>query len=282
MWDRYQQDLRRAVRKSSGREKGLLVANYEAEREIYGTSSLTLSTLREGVKDIGPPDQARQFHTTLEAQERLSVYITNIQTRYLQLRERLTFLYGIFFVLKQYQFEENLLNDISGGRGKRATALRQRIVSNSHRLLLGDITLDEEGEYVHVRVSDTGKEVAFKTIETIQDKTLLLKTKIEVARGFMEETAIHLKAYEAYLDGIEGELRELIRSAQRLLYDVDSDSWEEFREFLAQGDDDFLRLIEALPDYDALAIDEDAYCEEEDVLLSDGEWCRRRQFLSEL
>ena len=56
-----------------------------------------------------------------------------------------------------------------------------------------------------------------------------------------------------------------------LLYDVDSDSWQEMREFLAQCDDDFLRLIEALPDYDALAIDEDAYRKEEEILLSDGE-----------
>ena len=63
MWDSYRRDLRRAVRTSPGREKGLLVANYEAEREIYGTTSLTPSTLREGVKDIGPPDEARQFHT---------------------------------------------------------------------------------------------------------------------------------------------------------------------------------------------------------------------------
>ena len=270
MWDSYRRDLRRAVRASPGREKGLLVANYEAEREIYGTTSLTPSTLREGVKDIGSLVEARQFHTTLEAQERLSVYLSNVQTRYLQLREQLAYLTGTFFVLKQYQFEENLLNDISWGRGKRAAALRQRIVSNSHRLLLGDITLDEEGEYVHVRVSDTGKDVAFKKIDAIRDQALHLKTKIEVARGFMDESAIHLKAYEDYLNGIEGELRELIRSAQCLLYDVESDSWEEFREFLAQGDDDFLRLIEALPDYDALAISEDAYRKEEDILLSDG------------
>jgi hypothetical protein len=173
--------------------------------------------------------------------------------------------------LKQYQFDENLLNDISGGSGKRAAALRQRIVSNSHRLLLGDITLGEEGEYVHVGVSDTGKEVAFKTIATIRDQALHLKTKTEVARGFMDESAIHLKAYEAYFDGIEEELRELIRSAQRLRYNVDSDSWQEMREILAQCDDDFLRMIEALPDYDALVVNEDAYRNEEDKLLGDGD-----------
>ncbi len=272
MWDNYRRDLRRAVRASPGREKGLLVANYEAELEIYGTSSLTLSTLKEGVKDISLPDEVWQFNTTLEAKEQLSVYITNIQTRYLRLRETLAYLKGNFFVFKQYQFEENLLKDLSWGRGKRAAALRERMVSNSHRILLGDITLNEgEGGYVNVRVSDRGKELAFKTIDAIRDQALHLKTKIEVARGFMDARAIHLKAYEAYLDGIEGELRELIRSIQCLLYDVDSDSWQEMRVFLAEFDDDFLRLIEALPDYDALTIDEDAFRKEEVILLGDGE-----------
>ena len=87
----------------------------------------------------------------------------------------------------------------------------------------------------------------------------------------MDESSLHLKAYEAYFDGIEGELRELIRSAQRVLYDVDSDSWQEMREILAQCDDDFLRLIEALPDYDALVVNEDAYRNEEAKLLGDGD-----------
>jgi hypothetical protein len=271
VWDSYRRDLRRAVRASPGREKGLLVANYEAELEIYGTSSLTPSMLKESVKDISLPDEVWQFNTTLDAQKRLSVYLSNIQTRYLQLREPLAYLKGNFFVFKQYQFVENLLNDLSWGRGKRAAALRERIVSNSHRILLGDITLnEEEGGYVNVRVSDTGKELALKTINAIRDQALCVKTKIEVARGFMDERTIHLKAYEAYLDGIEGELRELIRSTQCILCAVDSDSWQETREFLAQGDDDFLRLIEALPDYDALLIDEDAYCKEEEILLSDG------------
>jgi hypothetical protein len=270
------------VRASPGREKGLLVANYEAEREVYDTTSLTRSTLREGVKELRAPDDVRQFNIAVEAQERLSVYLSNVQTLYLQTREPLAHLRGIFFVFKQYRFVEDLLNDIAWGTGKRAAALRQCIVSNSHYLLLGDIIPDEEDGFIRVRVSDMGKEVAFKTIDAIREQTLHLKTKIEVARDFMDESALYVKAYEEYLDGIEGELRELIRSAQRVLYDVESDSWEEFREFLAQGDDDFLRLIEALPDYDALEIDEDAYRNEEDKLFDEDYASEPLTFLSGL
>ena len=94
-----------------------------------------------------------------------------------------------------------------------------------------------------MQVSDTGKEIAFKTIDAIQDHVLQIKTKIKVARCFME-SAIYLMAYEAYL---ERDLRELIHSAQCLLYTMsDSDLWREMREFLAQRDDDFLQLIAAV------------------------------------
>jgi hypothetical protein len=104
------------------------------------------------------------------------VYLSNVQTR-LQLREPLVYLTGTFFVLKQYQFVKNLLNDISWRSGKRAAALQKRIVSNSHRLLLGEIALDEEGGCVHVRVSDTGKDVAFKTIGAIREQGCTLRRR---------------------------------------------------------------------------------------------------------
>lgn len=51
----------------------------------------------------------------------------------------------------------------------------------------------------------------------------------------------------------------------------DSDLWCEMKELLAQHDDDFLQLIEALPDYDRLEINEDAYRTEGEILSSDRE-----------
>jgi hypothetical protein len=72
MWDSFRRDLRRSVRASSGGVKGLLLANYEAEREIYGTTTLTPSALREGLKGIRSAAEVREFRTTLEGGERLS------------------------------------------------------------------------------------------------------------------------------------------------------------------------------------------------------------------
>jgi stage V sporulation protein SpoVS len=141
---------------------------------------------------------------------------------------------------------------------------------SSNCMLFADITLEEGGKYVRVRLSGEGKEMAFKIIEAIQDQALQIKTKIEVARGFMDKRAIHLTAYESFLDRIEGELRESIRSAQGTLYrEEDPDSRREMRVILPEPDDDFLKLIEALPDYDGLEIDEDAYRTEEGILLHD-------------
>jgi hypothetical protein len=198
------------------------------------------------------------------------VYLANLQTRYLLLRGTIRYLTGIFILFKQYRYVGELLNDISWGTGKRSATLRHDIVSRSHRLLLADVTLHEKDGYLRVSVSDKGKAIAFETIDVIQEETSRIKTRIEVARGFMDERAVHLTAYESFLDRIEGELRESIRSAQSLLYRVDdSDLWREMREILVQQDDDFLQLIEALPDYDQLEIDQDAYRAEEEILLKD-------------
>jgi hypothetical protein len=77
-------------------------------------------------------------------------------------------------------------------------------------------------------------------------RDLRLETKIEVARGLMDESA-RLMAHEEYFDDIDEELRKLIRLAQHLPCGVGLDSWEEMREFLAHGDDVFLRLVSWLP-----------------------------------
>ena len=269
MWDRYRRDLQRALRTSTGREIGLLFANYEAERE-FGTTSLTKSTLQESVKAIRTPGDVQQFRAALEAQERLSVYLSNLERRYLWLRERIANLRWVFLLFKQYEFDEWFLNVISWDMGKSRTALRQRMVSHSYCMLFADITLDEGGKYVRVRLSDKAREMAFKTIEVIQDQALQIKTRIEVACGFMDERALNLPVYESFLDRIEGELRESIRSVQGTLYrEEDPDSRREMRVILPEPDDDFLRLIEALPDYDGLEIDEDAYRTEEGILLHD-------------
>jgi len=269
VWDRYRHDLQRALRTSTGREIGLLFANYEAERE-FGTTSLTKSTLQDSLKALRTRGDVQQFRAALEAQEGLSVYLSNLERRYLLLRKRIAILWGIFLLFRQYQFVEEFLNVILLEGGKSSAALRQRMVSHSYCMLYADITLEEEGKYVRVRLSDKGKEMAFEIIEEIQDQALQVKTKIEVARGFMDERALNLPAYESFLDGIEGELRESIRSAQSMLYgEDDPDSRREMREILPEPDDDFLKLIEALPDYDGLEIDEDAYRTEEEILLHD-------------
>jgi len=224
------------------------------------------------VKDIGAPDDYTAVsHDPRKRRNDCSVYLSNVQTRYLQLRESLAFLTGIFLLFKQYHLMEDVLNDLSWGKGKRAAALRQRIVSNSHHLLLGDIAPDEEDGFVRVACPIWARKSPSGRLTRFENRRFTLRRRSRSRGASLDEGALHLMAYEAYFDGIEGELRDLIRSAQRVLYDVESDGWEEFREFLAQGDDDFLRLIEALPDYDALEIDEDAYSNEEDKLLGDGD-----------
>jgi hypothetical protein len=82
---------------------------------------------------------------------------------------------------------------------------------------------DVSCEGLFLRCSVAGAASARRSVEY---RRCILRRRSR-SRGFMDESTLHLKLYEFHIDGIEGELRELMRPGQRLLYDVDSDSREE-------------------------------------------------------
>ncbi|MGA7076094.1 MAG: hypothetical protein WBZ42_06075 [Halobacteriota archaeon] len=83
-----------------------------------------------------------------------------------------------------------------------------------------------------------------------------VKTMIEAAREFMGANDVHLTAYEDLLNGWERELRELVRLTKCRLLPVDFEGWAEIREFYAQSGEERLELVEALPEYESIAVDE--------------------------
>ncbi len=96
-------------------------------------------------------------------------------------------------------------------------------------------------------------------INAVHEQSVELKAKIAVARNVMDEKDAHLKAYEEYLAGIEGELSELIRNVKGRVYRLDGETGQQLREILAESGNELYALIEALPSYEALAIDEAMY-----------------------
>jgi hypothetical protein len=65
----------------------------------------------------------------------------------------------------------------------------------------------------------------------------------------MMDNALLLKPYEDYLNGIEQELRDLIRFIKSVFYCSTSETWASERAVLIEMDDEHLKLMEALPEY---------------------------------
>jgi hypothetical protein len=250
--------LQRALKKASGRKKGLLVANAKAHCEVYGTDIITGSELDDLRHSIASDEERRSYNMIRGAEHVLSAHIWNAQTRYFQLREQLALLAGLFMLFRQQVSFEEILNELSWGKTTASRALRERIGSRARAGLFGVFGLREEDGYsfVDIAVSEEGMKLARVWISSATELMVTVKTMAEAAREFMEAHDVHLTAYEDLLNGWEGELRELIRVTKCRLLPVDFEGWEEIRELYVQSGEERLELVEALPEYESIAFDE--------------------------
>ena len=78
-------------------------------------------------------------------------------------------------------------------------------------------------------------------------------------RDFMSQEQIPLNVIIERLEDIEEELRAHIRMTKRILYRTDFEGWEELRATLVENANQKLAMMEALPDYDDLPVDQAVY-----------------------
>ena len=105
--------LQRALNTASGREKGLLVANAKAHLEVHLTNLITLDEVQSLRRSIVSKEESRSYNKMLDAERVMSFHISNTKVLYLQLRERLAHLGGLFLLFKQHVFVEEYLNLLS-------------------------------------------------------------------------------------------------------------------------------------------------------------------------
>ncbi|MGZ4925781.1 MAG: hypothetical protein ACXV4B_04940 [Halobacteriota archaeon] len=260
-FDRYERKLNETLCKASAQEKGLLVANARAHCNVYRTELLTRNEVLS-IRDSVDASDARQYNNALRSEEAVFDYLLGIQLRYLALRERLASVAELFSVCAQTVHFGDLLNDISWGKNKSQHKLRKDITS--HTVWFGELSLNEEDGYESIDISPSGpiREATLARVSAARALAIELKTRVAVAREFMAAKDVHLKAYEEYLTGIEGELSGLIHSVKGRLYCLDGEGGEQLRDFLATTDNELYALMEALPDYEALTIDEALYTKE--------------------
>ncbi len=251
----YERKLTDTLCKAPAREKGILVANNRAHYTVYGTELLTRTEVYN-IRDSVDASDARQYNRVLRNEDAVSDYLLGIQLRYLTLRERLASVAELLSICHQTVRFGEFLSQISCGKSKAQQKLRKEIVS--HTVWFGTLSLSEEDGYESVDISPSEpiKEAALAHISAVQTVAIELKTKVAVARDFMAEKDTHLKAYEEYLAGIEGELSGLIQNVKGRLYRLDGETGQQMREFLAKTGNELYLLMESLPNYEALTIND--------------------------
>jgi hypothetical protein len=94
----------------------------------------------------------------------------------------------------------------------------------------------------------------------VKQKFSCLKAWIKALRDFMSDEQIHIGVIIERIDNIEEEAR-MYSCAERILFRTDFEGWEELRATLVENANPKLAMMEALPDYDDLSVDQAAYKE---------------------
>jgi len=110
-------------------------------------------------------------------------------------------------------------------------------------------------------MSDADSAFVSEVIESLEQEASELKAVAQVVRDVMKQRSVSINAFVDSIDRFEKNVRERIHLAKRLLYDTDYEGWDERRAVLSKRNDPLLAMMEALADYDDIALDEARYDE---------------------
>jgi len=258
--------LRAMMRKADARRKALLVASSVFETATHGTPILTESEVNDLQQSLKTEDECREFAETLAAARSLFVCVWEAESTYREVVTRLVFLSWHFSQASEYWRFQELLNELCLKRdGDYNERLQERIVSTGKLMpYFYNIALQEESEgskSISLQMSDADSAFVSEVIESLEQEASELKAVAQVVRDVMKQRSVSINAFVDSIDRFEKNVRERIHLAKRLLYDTDYEGWDERRAVLSKRNDPLLAMMEALADYDDIALDEARYDE---------------------
>lgn len=258
--------LRAMMRKADARRKALLVANSVVETATRGTPILTESEVNDLQQSLKTEDECREFAEMLGAARSLFGCVMEAERTYREVIIRLVFLSWHFSQASEYRRFQELLNELCLKRdGDYNERLQERIVSTGRLVpYFYNIALKEESEgskSISLQMSDADSAFVSEVIESLEQEASELKAVAQGVRDVIKQRSVSINAFVDSIDRFEKDVREGIHLAKRLLYDTDYEGWDEFREVLSKRNDPLLTMMEALADYDDIALDEARYGE---------------------
>ena len=267
----------RAISNADARQKCLLLINNMTDSSMRGTPLLTtnqVSDIERIIRDSASfddmrnfviSDEQRTYAAMLDAMYHLSHWLIEVQTRSFDAKADITLLQGLFALVEEYQGFSEFLNELCWTKSGTYTArLQERAVSIGQLIPYGyNISLKEEGgmRVIDLKLPDDGSSCIFDVIEGVKLNASRFKALINAMRDFMSQEQIPINVIIERLDDIEEEMRSHIQMTKRILYRTDLEGWEELRATLVEHANQKLAMMEALPDYDDLSVDQAIYKE---------------------
>ena len=267
----------RAIHNGESRKKCLLLINNMTDSSIRGTPLLTTSQVKDieqTIRDSASFDDMTHFVISdeqqicaamLDAMFQLSHCLIEAQTGSFEAEADIARLQGLFALVAEYEGFSEFLNELCLTKsGTYNARLRERAASIGQLIPYGyNISLKEEGGtgVIDLKLPDDGSSRIFDVIECVKLKASRFKALINAMRDFMSQERIPINVIIERLDDIEEEMRSHIQMTKRILYRTDFDGWEELRATLVEHANRKLAMMEALPDYDDLSLDQAVYDE---------------------
>lgn len=253
--------LRAMIRKADARKKSSLLVKNLIETAVGGTPLLTEIEAFEILQSFESDEERQEYATMLSALKSLCDCIEEARVKYLRVIVSLTLLGNLFARAKGYRNFENLLNELCLKRdGEYSKRLQERVVATARLVpYFYDIGLEKESDdrkCIVLKLSDQELALAKEVNESLEQKASELKALTQVIRDLMKQYTTPISSFTESIDNFEKRVREGIRLAKRLLYDTNYELWDELRECLLKHSDPLLAMMEALPDYDDIVLDE--------------------------
>jgi hypothetical protein len=267
----------RAIHNGESRKKCLLLINNMTDSSIRGTPLLTTSQVKDieqTIRDSASFDDMTHFVISdeqqicaamLDAMFQLSHCLIEAQTGSFEAEADIARLQGLFALVAEYEGFSEFLNELCLTKsGTYNARLQERAVSIGQLIPYGyNMSLKEEGgtRVIDLKLPDDGSSRICDVIEGVKLKASRFKALINAMRDFMSQERIPINVIIERLDDIEEEMRSHIQMTKRILYRTDFDGWEELRATLVEHANRKLAMMEALPDYDDLSLDQAVYDE---------------------
>jgi len=236
-------DVTRILNKGSARQRTLLMANHLAE-SFFGKegclSEIDFNTLFDSLKTA---EDVRVYNRVRNAEQNLRFFLVNLNQLRLEYFDVLSQLNGYVLLRKSYKQLEEIVNTVVSSVKEKAPATD---AVKKFNLSFATIDTDPEG---YILIDTRGKVQGNKTgtynLDSLLEKTVYrlnelrrrIKTGVQVARNYMDETGVSIKEYEKKLQEIEQTIRKRIPIYQHYAliedYDgltLDQKLYEQFKE----------------------------------------------------